>query len=94
MKYRLHYKLFITYANNVLNGHSHMYFGLPAGLILFLKIIPGRMSTINIIESLETISPIKMGQELMDAQHCIWMYFDYISGANDRGCKVGGTKES
>jgi hypothetical protein len=53
--------MFVTYANNVLNGHSTFYFGPPAGLILFLKIVPGRMSSINILESL---SPIKINQEL------------------------------
>jgi hypothetical protein len=48
----------------VLNGHSTLYFGPPAGLILFSKIVPGRMSSINILESLWTISPIKINQKL------------------------------
>ena len=55
--------MFVTFVNNVLNGHSTLYFGPPAGLILFLKIVPGRMSSINILESLWTISPIKINQE-------------------------------
>ena len=53
-------KVIITNANNVLNGHSNTYFSPPAGLILFLKVIPDRMSPINIIEGLGTISPIKI----------------------------------
>ena len=46
------YLIIIIYTNNIINGHTHLYFGPSAGLILFLKIISGRMSSINILESL------------------------------------------
>ena len=66
-------KVIITNANNVLNGHSDTYFGPPAGLILFLKIIPDRMSPINIIEGLGTISPIKICWE---CDGCAMLHLD------------------
>jgi hypothetical protein len=84
--------MFVTYVNNVLNGHSTLYFGPPAGLILFLKIVPGRMSYINISESLWTISP-KINQELdgcttllLDDAHVLINYISTSSRSN-----VGGS---
>ena len=47
--------MFIIYTNNVVNEHLHLYFGPSASLILFLKLISGRMNSINILESLGTI---------------------------------------
>ena len=38
-----------------------------------------KMSSINILEGLESIFPIQMCRELMDVQSCFWMCFDYIS---------------
>ena len=50
------------------------YFGPPAGLILILKIIHSRISSINTLQGgVGTVSPIKIHQELMDANNCIWM---------------------
>ena len=65
--------MFIICTNNIVNGHLHLYFSPSANLILFLKIISDRMSSINILESLGTISPIKISREWIDAQSCIWM---------------------
>jgi len=49
------------------------YFGPPAGLILILEIIHGRISSINTLQGVGTVSPITIHQELMEANNCIWM---------------------
>jgi hypothetical protein len=54
-------------------------FGPPGVLTLFLNIIHGRMSSINILQSLRTISPIKIHREFDGCAQLHLDDIDYIS---------------